>query len=83
MMEWLLAAPTSCSFEVSGGDVLCSMERLDPERVEAIIETLLGFADRIPRVVASLHPGIVDTGGSSGSVGTAGDKGNPQTTEPQ
>jgi hypothetical protein len=55
MMQWMIEAK-GWSLEVSDRYVLCYCKRLRPPEVPALIHTLQGFRERIPRVVWDLYP---------------------------
>ena len=53
MMAWLEERMTDVAFEVGGGWV---MVEIDDDADRALLDTLEGFIDHIPRVVGSLYP---------------------------
>ena len=53
MMAWLEERKTDVAFEVGGGWV---MVETDDEADRALLDTLEGFTEHIPRVVGSLYP---------------------------
>lgn len=56
MMAWLLSAPSDLSFESSGRWLLCFSKRRAPAELIALLGTLRGFRDQVPRVVYDLYP---------------------------
>lgn len=56
MMAWLLAAGRSLRFEVVGDLLLVASRQLDAARLWDLLHVARGFRDRVPSVVASLHP---------------------------
>jgi hypothetical protein len=56
MMAWLLTAPSDLAFEVSGRWLLCYGKRRAPADLIALLGTLKGFHEQIPRVVYDLYP---------------------------
>ena len=65
MMDWLLASGKGFSFEVDGGELLCSCRKVAPTAIVPLLGTAKAFREHIPRVVASLYP----SAGGSGSDG--------------
>jgi hypothetical protein len=56
MMEFLLDESGNCTFEVSGGDMLCATRRLDPPELPGLLRVLQSFHEHVPKVVWSLYP---------------------------
>jgi hypothetical protein len=61
MMEWLVGRPGSEGFEIAGGWLLASAAQLYPWEIERVLESGLGFRERIPAVVRSLFGDLAPT----------------------
>jgi hypothetical protein len=55
MMRWLMGSDRGVAFETSGTWLLVSSRRRPPRDLEALLGTLRGFRDAIPRVVYDLY----------------------------
>ncbi len=62
MMEWLMDLKDLWGFEVSGKLALAYAPREQPWEVATVLETLRGFIERIPSVVASKYRASVTEG---------------------
>lgn len=56
MMQWLLYAGKSWSFETSGSLVLCATKKLAPAELPQLAECIKAFTGHVPRVVHELYP---------------------------
>lgn len=59
MMSWLLDAVPAFAFEVAGGWLLVAVALAHPWKVQAALELLAAFRDRVPPVLSSLYPPVV------------------------
>lgn len=55
MMEWLLSTGKEWSFELVGPRLLCYSGRRSPSDLMPLLETMKGFREHVPHVVASLY----------------------------
>lgn len=56
MMQWLMYAGTSWSFEVAGPIVLVYAKKLPTSEIPNLLRCLKAFCEKIPRVVWDLYP---------------------------
>lgn len=59
MMAWLLDVGPAFAFEVAWGWLLVAVALANPWQVEAGLELLVAFRERVPAVLSSLYPPVV------------------------
>jgi hypothetical protein len=55
-MAWLLDRRVDLAYESAGSWVACSRPSASGDELDALIDTVLGFRDRLPRVLGSFFP---------------------------